>query len=189
MTDDAATGEARPKLVYIYGPPAVGKLSVAQEVARLSGYRLFHNHLTVNALRSVFDFGSEPFSEVLHRLRLDVFETAIRSGISLIFTNNSAWSGPDPRASFVAFASRARQLVGEAGGDAMFVRLTAPLSVLEARVESGSRREHGKLVDVERLRQLVSQLDQSAVHPDDLSLDTSRLKPDEAASAILRRLQ
>lgn len=149
--------ETPARLVCIYGLPAVGKLTVAEEVARLSGYLLFHNHLTVNALRSVFDFGSEPFSEVLHRLRLDVFETAIRSGINLIFTNNSAWSGPDPRARFVALARRAGQLVEEAGGEAMFVRLTAPLPVLEARVASGSRRDHGKLLDVKRLRQLVSQ--------------------------------
>ncbi len=38
-------------LVYLYGPPAVGKLTVATELQRLTGFRLFHNHLTVDALR------------------------------------------------------------------------------------------------------------------------------------------
>lgn len=70
---------------------SVGKLIVAREVQRLSGYKLVHNHLTVNALAPVFDFGSDPFSEVLHRVRLDVFETAARHGTDLIFTNNSVW--------------------------------------------------------------------------------------------------
>lgn len=188
MTGDRPADETQAALVYIYGPPAVGKLTVAQEFARLGRYRLFHNHLTVNAIRSVFDFGSEPFSDVLHRLRLDVFDTAIRSGINVIFTNNSAWSGPDPRERFVAFASRARQIAEEGGGRALFVRLTAPLAVLEARVASQSRQEHAKLVDVVRLRQLISLLDQSPLHPDDLTVDTSRLEPPEAASEILRRL-
>jgi tRNA uridine 5-carbamoylmethylation protein Kti12 len=35
------------KLIFISGMPAVGKLTVAQELAKLTGYRPFHNHLTV----------------------------------------------------------------------------------------------------------------------------------------------
>ena len=93
-----------PIRVYLYGPPASGKLTVAGRLAEQSGYRLFHNHLTVNAIRPVLDFGSEPFFEVLHRLRLDVFAAAARAGIDVIFTNNSAWAGHDGRARFAAFA-------------------------------------------------------------------------------------
>ncbi len=35
------------RLVFIYGPPGVGKLTVARELAALTGFKLFHNHLTV----------------------------------------------------------------------------------------------------------------------------------------------
>jgi tRNA uridine 5-carbamoylmethylation protein Kti12 len=31
------------KLIFLYGPPAVGKLTVAQELVTLTGYKLFHN--------------------------------------------------------------------------------------------------------------------------------------------------
>jgi len=41
------------KLVFIYGPPASGKLTVARELATLTGYRLFHNHLIVDAVAAV----------------------------------------------------------------------------------------------------------------------------------------
>jgi predicted kinase len=44
------------KLLLLYGRPAVGKLTVAREVAALTGGRLFHNHLTVNLALSVFEF-------------------------------------------------------------------------------------------------------------------------------------
>ena len=42
------------QLVFIHGAPAVGKLTVARELAALTGFRLFHNHLTVDLAGSVF---------------------------------------------------------------------------------------------------------------------------------------
>jgi hypothetical protein len=83
-------------LIYIYGPPASGKLTVAEQVSELTGIPLFHNHLSVNALRSIFAFNSAPYIEATRAMRRGVFEAAARAGISLIVTNNSAWSGPDP---------------------------------------------------------------------------------------------
>ena len=71
-----------------------GKTAIAEKLRDLTGFRLFHNHLTVNAVREVFEFRSPPFVEVLHRSRLEVFETAMRAGVSLIVTNSSAWGGP-----------------------------------------------------------------------------------------------
>ena len=49
------------ELLFIYGPAAVGKLTVGRELAKLTGFRHFHNHLTVDAVMAVFDFGSESF--------------------------------------------------------------------------------------------------------------------------------
>jgi len=41
------------ELLFIYGPAAVGKLTVARELAKLTGFRLFHNHLTVDAVMAL----------------------------------------------------------------------------------------------------------------------------------------
>lgn len=183
--DVARRGTRRsPLLVYLYGPPAVGKLTIAEELQRLTSFRLFHNHLTVNAVRQVFEFGSPAFAGLLRRIRLDVFATAMRAGTSVIFTNNSAWGGEDGNARFRNFALEAARVVDEAGGTALFTHLTAPLEVLEARLASHSRREHGKLVDVRRLRELVAHLDGSPLDPDHLSVDTSRSSVEQAAQLI-----
>jgi chloramphenicol 3-O-phosphotransferase len=179
---------AKPTLLYIYGPPASGKLTVATALAELTGLSLFHNHLSVDAVSCVLPFGSKPFTEVLHRLRLDVFQTAARTGISLIFTNNSAWSGPDARSRFAAFATAAERIVEAEGGQTVFVKLSAPLAVLEERVADESRRHLGKLVDIARLRELVTGLDQSALHPHDLEIDTSAVGAEEAALYIRHAL-
>ena len=174
----------QPVLVYLYGPPAVGKLTVARRLAAMTGFPLFHNHLSVDAVGSVFTFGSEAFSEVLHRFRLDVFETAARAGRSLIFTNNSAWSGAGARQLFARFADAAAGRVRAAGGSTLFVQLEAPVAVLEQRLANADRQELGKLIDVRRLRELLAELDLSPLHPSDLRIDTTKIDAEEAARAI-----
>ena len=51
------------KLIFIYGSPAVGKLTVAQEIAEQTDFKVFHNHLTIDAVTPVFEFGTVPFLE------------------------------------------------------------------------------------------------------------------------------
>jgi hypothetical protein len=171
------------RLVYIYGPPAVGKLTVAEALARQTGYRLFHNHVTVNAIREVFDFRSPAFVEVSTRLRLDVFATAMRHGVDLIFTNNSAWRGFPPEA-FLGFVQHAREVTIGAGGTFVLVRLTASMDALESRVDAQSRHQHGKLVDRERLLSLLAETGELVAEGTALTIDTSDTSPDDAAAAI-----
>lgn len=45
-------------VAFLYGPPAVGKLTVATELGALTGLPVFHNHLAVDAARCLFPFGS-----------------------------------------------------------------------------------------------------------------------------------
>jgi hypothetical protein len=176
--------QAEPTLVYLYGPPAVGKLTTAERLEERTAVPVFHNHLTVNALRTVFEFGSPAFTEVIHRVRLDVFTTAARTGTSLIFTNNSMWGGPDGERNFLAFAHAVEDGVERAGGRVVFVRLTAPLDVLTSRVDTASRRSHHKLLDPMRLEALMSASAEPVVPATALTLDMSELTADGAAHAI-----
>jgi hypothetical protein len=73
-------------LVFIYGQPASGKLTVARELAEITGWPLFHNHLIVDAVRAVFPFGSEPFTRLREEFWLKIISEASRAGTSLIFT-------------------------------------------------------------------------------------------------------
>ena len=138
----------------------------------------------MNAIVEVFEFSSQPFTDVLHRLRLDVFETAARTGTDVIFTNNSMWSGQPTGDAFVTFARHAEQIVRDAGGATTFVRLTAPVDVLCTRVGSDDRRAMGKIVDADRLRRRLAEHDEPAVHDDDLTIDTAVTSPVDAARRI-----
>lgn len=178
-----------PTLLYMYGPPASGKLTIAQKVAAITGSSLFHNHLTVNAISSIFPFGSAAYKAVLHRMRLDVFARAAQFNVDLIFTNNSAWGGPDARLRFEAFAEAARRVVAGEGGRTMFIRVNAPTDVLESRLADESRRANGKLLDIERLRELLANLDMSPLHEDDFEVDTASLGADDAAAFVVNLMR
>ena len=78
------------RLVFIYGLPATGKLTVAQALSKLTDYKLFHNHLVVDLLLSTFEFGSTPFIELREEIWLSVFKRACRNNLKgLIFTFNN----------------------------------------------------------------------------------------------------
>jgi cytidylate kinase len=75
------------KLVVLYGPPAAGKYTVAKAVAEKTGYKLFHNHLTVDLLKSMFEFGTPNFFRLSQKIRLDVLEQAAKENVhGVIFT-------------------------------------------------------------------------------------------------------
>jgi hypothetical protein len=73
-------------LLLVFGPPAVGKMTVGRAVARASSFRLFHNHHTIEPLLDVFDFGTPPFNRLLGEFRQRVLEEAAAADTDLVFT-------------------------------------------------------------------------------------------------------
>jgi chloramphenicol 3-O-phosphotransferase len=166
-------------LIFLHGAPAVGKLTVARELAALTNYRLFHNHLTVDLLTAVFDFGTEPFILLREQIWLTVFRTAAQQNISLIFTFN-----PE-RSVRTEFIQDAIDAVEAAAGRLVFIELTCATEEIERRIESPSRGDFGKLNSVE----LYQELQQRGVFefpklPDGLSFDTTTKSPKETAQLI-----
>lgn len=47
------------KLVLLFGPQAVGKMTVGQELANITHLKLFHNHMTIDLLEPLYGFTSE----------------------------------------------------------------------------------------------------------------------------------
>ncbi len=139
------------RLVFIYGLPATGKLTVARELASLTGYKLFHNHLAVDLLLSVFEFGSAPFVELREKIWLSVFEQAAQSNLpGLIFTF-APESTVRPE-----FISSTTDAIARAGSRLDFVELTCSMPELKRRIGDASRRHHGKLISVSQFEQLLA---------------------------------
>lgn len=167
------------KLVFLHGPPAVGKLTVARELQRLTGFPLFHNHLTVDLVSSLFPFGSDSFIRLREQVWLAAFAEAARNRVSLIFTFN-----PE-RTVRERFIQDTLDVVGAAGGEVVFIELTCAEEELERRIADASRQEFGKLASVEQYRSLK---DAGAFHfpklPNGMSLDTTNLPAAATAELI-----
>ena len=167
------------KLVFLYGPPATGKLTVARELSRLTGFRLFHNHLTVDLAAALFSHGSPEYMAYVRQLRCEAFEQAAAADVSLVFT---FWYSRVSEASVALYHSA----VEAHGGEVLFVRLYCRPEVLEARVVNASRR-NWKIDSVPDLRRaLEAYPDSSAVIPGTrLETDTSDLGPGVVARQIV----
>ena len=168
------------KLLFLYGPAASGKLTIARELVTLTGFALFHNHLVVDAVAAVFPFGSERFVKLREQFWLAMFREAAEEGHSLIFTFA-------PEASVAAdFPDRARQAVEAAGGEIIFVRLTLSRDEQERRIGNPDRAAFRKLRSLDLLRELRDQFtaSEAAMPPAALTIDTGATKSTAASRPL-----
>ncbi|MDQ1637788.1 MAG: hypothetical protein QOF62_1127 [Pyrinomonadaceae bacterium] len=166
-------------LVFIHGAPAVGKLTVARELATLTGFPLFHNHLTVDLVSSLFAFGTPPFVSLREQIWLAAFAEAARNDRSLIFTFNPERSVRE------GFIQNTIDVVESAGGRVVFVELTCSEAELERRMEEPSRKEFGKLASLEQYRSLKSAgAFEFPKLPSQISIDTTNQAPAVTAKLI-----
>ncbi len=83
-------------LIIICGPPASGKMTVGQELKKITGLKLFYNHLSLELVNQFFDFGTPSFSRLDRKIRFDVFREVAKSDLNgLIFTMAWAFSEQD----------------------------------------------------------------------------------------------
>ena len=76
-----------PNLVLIIGPQAVGKMTVGQELEKITGYKLFYNHMTIELLTKIFDYDQKIFRNMNTIIREENFKEFTKSDEKgMIFT-------------------------------------------------------------------------------------------------------
>lgn len=185
--------------VLIFGPPAVGKMTVGHELAKRTGFKLFHNHMTVEPVLDIFEFGSPPFNRLVDEFRRRVIEEAVAGELpGLVFT--FVWGLE--LANDLELVEAYAKIVEDGGGTVHFVELYADRDERLARNGTAFRLEQKRSKrDLEFSRQNLLALDEqyvmntgdvptpaAALWQDRpyLRLDNTELPAADAAEAILK---
>ena len=169
------------KLIILYGAPAAGKLTIATELGRLIGFKVFHNHLSIDCVKPVFDFGTAPFLRMIETIRFATIAEAAREGVDLIHTFVYAFGEDDEHfAKLIASAE-------DNGGEVHLVLLRCDPDELRARIGNESRTRIGKLTDPGSIDGSLRRYDLRSPYPgrESLIIDTTRLEPCEAVEQII----
>ena len=176
------------KLLLICGNSAVGKMTVGQELTKITPFRLMHNHMMIEPVLEVFgDFRSD----VIHKLRTVILEEFAKTDhYGLIFTYMMAFDLP----SEYEYIQRVKDTLGISEEDVFYVELVAPQEIRLRRNVTENRLKHkaskrdiaastARLIrDDEnyRMESLPGEIDS----PRYLRIDNSALSPEETARII-----
>ena len=167
------------KLLIIYGPPAAGKLTVSNEISRLTGYKVFHNHISIDYVKSIFEFGTPGFWSIVGKIRYPMIAEAARQDIDLIHTFCYELEVDDEHfASLIASAE-------DFGGEVHLVMLTCDDEERRRRITNESRVKIGKLVDPESVGRYDINLTTPYPERKTLVIDTTNTEPEDCAIQII----
>ena len=169
------------KTVILYGAPAVGKLTVAKELSKITGFEVLHNHLINDLVHIAADFATPEFWKIAHKYRLDIMEQAAlskRKGIILTFVY--AKGVDDPYLKKVIHQARKH------GGKIFFAHLICEHGELFKRLKHPSRKVFRKLKDTKKLKEIIKKQEVFSDVPfkPNLRIDNTKVSPKKVAKLI-----
>ena len=181
------------KLVILIGNSAVGKMTVGQELMKLTGLRLFHNHMMIEPVLEIF---GQWRPDVTQRLRQVIFEEFAKTDLyGMIFTFMWAF---DMQSDW-DYIDWVKGIFGLPEEDVYYVELIAPQEVRLQRNATDNRLKHkaskrsiadsdARLIrDDENWR--CESLPGEITHPNYLRLENAEIPAAEAARIIKEHFQ
>ena len=179
------------KFVLLFGNAAVGKMTVGQELMKITDLRLFHNHMTIEPVLEIF---GHFHSKVIARMREVIFEEfAASDNYGLIFTYMWAFDHP----SDWEYVEHVTDLFKKQGAEVYYVELVASQKVRLERNRTENRLKHKaskrdleasnqRLMDDDGKYRCVS-LEGEIPFENYLKIDNSNLAPSTVAQMIKDR--
>ncbi len=176
------------KFVLLFGDAAVGKMTVGQELTKITDLRLFHNHMSIEPILEIFGKFN---GEAIRRFRELVFEEFAKSdGYGLIFTYMWAFDCKDDW----NYVEHIRSIFEPYNTDFYYVELVAPQeirlnrNVTENRLKNKpSKRDiewsNARLIADDSNHRIVSN-DGEIPYDNYIKIDNSNLSAKETAKII-----
>ena len=174
------------KLVLLFGGGAVGKMTVGQELTKITDLRLFHNHMSIEPVLEVF---GKVNSRVVKDFRESVFKNFAKSdNYGLIFTfiwdfdSKSDWK----------YNKKVQKIFKNA--DIYYVELVSPFEIRKERNKTENRLKNKaskrdieasmKRLDLEETKHRVVSFDGEIKFKNYIKIDNSNLSAEETAKII-----
>lgn len=178
------------KLLFLIGNTAVGKMTVGQELMKITGLRLFHNHMTIEPVLEIFG----TFHVVaLERLREVIFEEfAASDQYGMIFTYMWAF---DEQSDW-DYIAHVQEIFRQRNPDTEFycAELVAPQEIrLQRNISENRLRQKASKNVLDFSRQLLLQADEQhrmesrageVPFANYIKIDNSYLPPEDTAKQI-----
>lgn len=184
-----------PDLIVLFGAPAVGKMTVGQELERETGYRLFHLHQVLDLVRRYFPYSTDaasPYERLVVAYRRLFFEEAARSGLRVVTTAGWRFDLPAEESAIRSYM----QPFLDCGRRVCFVELRASLETRLTRNLTENRRRHKQVdwstEDVLRADAAAHSYDSGGHLPFDaplLQVETDGYSAADVAARIRNRFQ
>lgn len=179
------------KLVFLIGDLAVGKMTVGQELMKLTGLRLFHNHMTIEPVIEIFGYYD---GATITRLREVIFEEFAKSDHKgMIFT--FAWAF-DQQSDW-DYVQHVTDLFEAQGAEVYYVELVATQevrlqrNVTENRLQNKASKRNlefsrDNLLHTDQKYRLVSNPGE-VPYENYMKIDNTELAPETVAKMIQER--
>lgn len=179
------------KLVFLIGDVAVGKMTVGQELMKLTGLRLFHNHMTIEPVIEIFGYYE---GKTITRLREAIFEEFAKSdNKGMIFTYVWAFD----QQSDWDYVQHVTDIFEAQGAEVYYVELVAPQEVrLQRNVTENRLKNKASKRDLEFSRTNLLHTDAKyrlesnpgeVPYENYIKIDNSNLEPEDVAKLIQER--
>jgi len=168
------------KLIYIYGPPAIGKLEVSKQLAKITKFRLFHNHLTADYVSSIFPLKDKISNKLKCQFVYQMLESAAKYKVKgVIFTK--VYDSSDKN-----FVKNVIETIEKYDGEVLFVRLYCKPKKLFERVTKNSRKTFDKVKTVKDLKIILKKNNKFETIPfkKSLTINNDSFSPKKCADKI-----
>ena len=181
--------------VFIIGAPAAGKMTIGQELSKLTGASLFFNHQTIDFALGIYQDFTEEMWEFVRSVNFSFLGTSARNHRSVILTGVTDFSNQY----HLMYLKDIQDLLNEHHQEILFVELETSLEERLRRNRTENRLKYKPLkryfevsereiLETDKTNQLNSQKQPSGLHHY-LKIDNTNLSAEEVAKQIQEKMK